>query len=1076
MFTKRAAAVPPASTPVAEPTAAAASTGGFSLEGSLAEWFHATFTNDATSEAGVHTLATSAETSSEVATGDGETAVQTQVETASTSLDTSTGNLSQTTGSATKVGRVLDASQQREVAATQLAAHAKDLDGFIAQDRVALAEIDAKLAALDPELTRDEADALRKQYKADQDQLRKQIAVSTKLKTDIAKDVEELKAGKGDLGRIVGEHEIDFSEAASGQERVSHTIAMGLDGVAVATEQEAADGATRNEAIAAGPDGITSTSTTTTAEGDKTTESTGLDLSEGVGLTRATGTESEDGASSEQASSGRLVADDDGNLTGVAGTRSSSATDADGNGTSRELRGTLTTDTVGAGGTIGRSTSSGDEKTGQSFGKTIGVDGSIHGTAEPLPDGRVKVVITITGTIAASATAERHAETELGGAQAGVTGGLSGTASASVTRVFSHAEAEEYFGKLDRGEAGEYPELALAGKLAAGADVLANLATELQDGEGYDASFEIAANACVSAGWGAIAGKLTVGGSGKATFGLVMEGDKARYQRSLVATVEVGADGTLTTVDAVSLTAGGAQTHTIGVSVSGLVDLATPAGTAQLRAIMTAVDVDALEAAATAAHGTISESRGDTATTQAGVALGPIAMGGTHTSGGSETLGTGPDGNTAEVIGFNGDSTDVTLREQTAAKSGSTDTATAKVDGDGIETDLASERVETTAGTGSIDAAGILASGLPAALASALVGEERRLATYHISKQDMAIVVGRAGGSDWNLCFTGSNPVPWQTLGNALAHPVPASEFADNPDEANWLSQARAIGTLFRSDGGDWFACWDNVLRRFEGSDRTHTPTTQALGVRMDWPTALAKQATQWEAAEAHIAELPTELAAESARDQEDSTQGDATCRGLLAQLDAIAFAILGSDAFASVAVRSEMASRVNAAMAEVRDAWADYRDSLECENAPDLFAGAPTSSSDDDPDLGSEGQLQERIQLELSVLRSNKLAEDAILAAIPGASFEAVVGEHIVEVKRLWDVWARQITTVRALYLELDLPEGQWQVSAGPNLPRRELYEPDCLRISTALVARNDARDNSVQSYVDLRYYLAGF
>jgi hypothetical protein len=139
--------------------------------------------------------------------------------------------------------------------------------------------------------------------------------------------------------------ELDSNEV---EETESTEFSLGVDGATYKSKD--AEG---ELAVSANAGGVTVSQEQKDDTGSTTKTEAGLDLSGGGGAKSSIEVESADGSTEGVEGSAKLTADEDGSLTGMSSTAGASTKNADGATTKVEARGTVSTDEVAAGGTLG---------------------------------------------------------------------------------------------------------------------------------------------------------------------------------------------------------------------------------------------------------------------------------------------------------------------------------------------------------------------------------------------------------------------------------------------------------------------------------------------------------------------------------------------------------------------------------------------------------------------------------------------------------------------------------------------------------------------------------------------------
>jgi len=618
-----------------------------------------------------------------------------------TTLDLSKGTISHTTGMETKPLGELDEEAKKAVAVSQLKQKVSELDPIIASTRQQITDIDNLAAGLDAsELTPEEVAQKRQEYQDQQAKLREKVNAAETAKTQLVVDTDALEKGDIDLLTAEGRHDIDFSDAETPSRET--TWSVGGDGLTWARESEGVDGSKDEKKVDVSVSGATLEHTTTDVLGTKTTAEGGVDLSEGIGVDGSTSTKNKDGSGASANTKVDLVVDEKKGLQGIKTENGLTMTDKDGLSQTATIRQTLTTDQIGGGATVGATQKLGDaDKDGGSFGVKLGGDAGIDATVKPQPDGRFQLSVTLHGNIDFGGSAEGHTDqSDAGNGKVGADVSVGGSASLTFTRLLDKAAAEQYFGDLEAGGDGEYPEFGWVGKLRGAAGMQTGFddpdtAANLGVGESHEFQAQISAKACLSAGWSWVSADVGVNGSGTWTQAVSRDDKGTHYTQGVSTQGGKSADGELTTGDGVSASAGFSDTTTVGLTVSGTLDLSTEEGKQKYGAIMAARDLDSLLAAGQAAGATVSQQSGEETVTKMGVGIGPVSLGDTQTSSTDETVSTGPDGMEADVSGEAGDDMKLDVAGHQVAHASETDKADLHVDDEGLDATFSRE-TETT--------------------------------------------------------------------------------------------------------------------------------------------------------------------------------------------------------------------------------------------------------------------------------------------------------------------------------------------------------------------------------------------
>lgn len=351
---------------------------------------------------------------------------------------------------------------------------------------------------------------------------------------------------------------------------------------------------------------------------------------------------------------------------------------------------------------------------------------------------------------------------------------------------------------------------------------------------------------------------------------------------------------------------------------------------------------------------------------------------------------------------------------------------------------------------------------------------------YALSKNDVDTLAARGSDTEnWQHCCNSFHYwEQWKAFGRQLAHPpVKAEEAEVNAADALALARGRVMSTFIADVGAPGMDYIQTALRHWK-QNGTNAIADKQVGTHFEWPNSLVAVKGKWEVAHTRT-RTADEYFQRLVGKPDAMSQGKAWYDATSEMLHSTQTAIQGCNDFTTPGAKLEMVDAVNHALGDLDASWQMSEGTLQVNAPVSAVATTPQAPQVSSADANQSNapaaapETAEQLQVkakwrrvsELTSLMTNYKAQEqqsyARAAALTTKSEGGKLddGAWNILFKEDWNQaikilgnvggdlhqsWITRVVELRGLYKDLGVPDAEWLVSLGPNLPRNKQYEPD--------------------------------
>lgn len=353
---------------------------------------------------------------------------------------------------------------------------------------------------------------------------------------------------------------------------------------------------------------------------------------------------------------------------------------------------------------------------------------------------------------------------------------------------------------------------------------------------------------------------------------------------------------------------------------------------------------------------------------------------------------------------------------------------------------------------------------------------------YALSKNDVDTLAARGSDTEnWQHCCNSYHYwEQWKAFGRQLSHPpVKAEEAEVNAADAQALARGRVMSSFIAEVGAPGMDYIQTALRHWK-QNGTNAIADKQVGTHFEWPNSLVAVKGKWEVAHTRT-RTADEYFQRLVGKPDAMTQGKAWYDATSDMLHSAQTAIQGCNDFTNAGAKLEMVDAVNHALTDLDTSWQMSEGTLRT-NAPVSAPGqapvdpatqmskadanqsvAPAPAGDDAQQVQTKAKwrrISELTQL-LTGFKAEEKQQYARARALTSHSMGGELEDGTLKTmwKENWDQaftilntvgsdlhqgWITHVQELRGIYKDVGVPDGEWLVSLGPNLPRNLAYEPD--------------------------------